>query len=328
MINSQQPTRYRKINYRIPVPPMSDNMLVYGKYVYLNAGKGRYYVYDLRTPLLGKGGMGEVMRGYDCLNGQPVAIKRILDKYTTIPEVRRKARVESALTFSHPNIVEMLGCCELRSGTGPFFIISRYVEGQNIDKFIKINSNVFSGSERAHRIVKMLLPVLDALEYLHRQHIYHLDIKPSNIMVDQHSTAHIMDLGIANTTIATAGFSANEYGVLGTPRYAAPEQFKLPGETSEVSAQSDIYEMGVTMYELITEYNPFTGNSLREIAEKHFNGYLPHIASTPEPIIKVLQRATELRAADRYPSALAMKEALTKAIEPQQNRSLWPFSRK
>lgn len=100
MINSQQPTRYRKINYRIPVPPMSDNMLVYGKYVYLNAGKGRYYVYDLRTPLLGKGGMGEVMRGYDCLNGQPVAIKRILDKYTTIPEVRRKARVESALTFS------------------------------------------------------------------------------------------------------------------------------------------------------------------------------------------------------------------------------------
>lgn len=317
----------RPVTYRIPVPRMTDNILLYGRYVYLNAGMGRYYVYDLRTPLLGKGGMGEVMRGYDCLSGEPVAIKRIFDRFTTMPEVRRKARVESALAFSHPNIVEMLGCCELRSGTGPVYIISRLVEGLNIDKFIKANGAAFSGSDRASRVIRLLLPVLDALEYLHRQHIYHLDIKPSNIMVDLHSTARIMDLGIANTTIATAGFSANEYGVLGTPRYAAPEQFKLPGQTSEVSAQSDIYEMAVTMYELITDYNPFAGNSIREVAEKHFKGYLPQIAGVPDSIIRVLQCATELKPSDRYGSAAEMKAALMEALEPPR-RSHWLFGRK
>lgn len=106
--------------YKIPVPRMTDNITVWGNYIYLSAGMKRYYVYDTKMPFMGRGGMGEVYRGYDCLTGEPVAIKRLYDRYCSIPSIRRKARIESGLVFSHPNIIEMLGYCEYRSGKGLF----------------------------------------------------------------------------------------------------------------------------------------------------------------------------------------------------------------
>lgn len=302
---------------------MTDNITVWGSYVYLSAGMKRYYVYNTKEPALGRGGMGEVYRGYDCRTGELVAIKRLYDRFCSIPSIRRKARVESGLVFSHPNIVEMLGYSEYRCGRGPIFVISRYVPGLNIDQFIENNAGAFEGTDRAHRIVRIVLPLLDALQFLHRQYIYHLDIKPSNIMVDKFSTARLMDLGIANTSMDTAGFGEDEFGVLGTPRFAAPEQFKVPGRTSTVGRTADLYELAVTIYELITRSNPFQGDSVKDIAYKHFNGYLPAHDSIPDRLLRVLQRASEANPADRYADAATFKEALIESMTPKRRR--WPF---
>lgn len=312
--------------FRIPVPQMNDNIVVKGDYVYLNAGLQRYYAYNLREPIMGKGGMGEVYRGYDCRTGEPVAIKRLYDRYCNIPSFRQKARKESQLTFSHQNIVEMLGICEFRNGRGPIFIISAFVPGLNVDKFIERQSMVFSGSDRAEKIIRLLTPLLDALHFLHRQKIYHLDIKPSNIMIDRFSTARLMDLGIANTTMETAGFGRNEIGVLGTPRFAAPEQFRIPGEISEVDQTSDLYEFAVTLYELITGENPYEGGtSIEDTARKHFTGYLCYHPTLTGPIHKVLQRAGDPDKKARYQSAQEMKAALVEALKPQKPKRRWPF---
>lgn len=300
--------------FRIPVPPMGDRWAVHNNIVYLSAGMQRYYAYSLRDPIMGRGGMGEVYRGYDCRTGEPVAIKRLHDKFCNIPEIRRKARVEAGLAFSHPNIVEMLGFCESVTGQGPVFVISSFVHGLNSDQFIQRQGSVFTGSNRAAKIVRMLLPLLDALEFLHRQYIHHLDIKPSNIMIDKFSVVKLMDLGIANTSMETAGFNKGEFGVLGTPRFAAPEQFRIPGHPSKVDRTSDLYELAVTIYELITGENPFTGSSLKEIANKHFHGYLPPHDLIPDKLMRVLQHATEVNQTDRYPNAIAFKDNLHAAI--------------
>lgn len=319
----QRPTRQPV--FRIPVPRMTDRVMAWGDYVYLSAGMQRYYVYRHKdkSAVIGRGGMGVVYRGYDCRTGEPVAIKRLFDRYCAVPSIRRKARVESSLVFSHPNIVEMLGFCELRSGTGPIFVISRYVQGLNIDRFIEMHQPLFNGPNRAEKIVRLVLPLLDALEFLHRQYIYHLDIKPSNIMVDEFSTARLMDLGIANTTMETAGFGKDEFGVLGTPRFAAPEQFNIPGRQSVVGRTADIYELAVTIYELITGNNPFTGDSIKENAEKHLRCTLPADDLVPDELLKVLRRSTEPNQRDRYATALELKSALSAAFIPKKRR--WLF---
>ena len=314
-------------DYKIPVPRMTDCIMAWGDYVYLSAGMKRYYVYkhkdkDKRS-IVGRGGMGVVYHGYDCRTGESVAIKRLYDRYCESPAVRRKARVESGLVFSHPNIVEMLGFCELRSGTGPIFVISRYVPGHNIDSFIELHRAQFDTPNRAERIVRLMLPLLDALEFLHRQYIYHLDIKPSNIMVDEFSTARLMDLGIANTTMETAGFGKNELGVLGTPRFAAPEQFNIPGRPSTIGRTADIYEMAVTIYELITGDNPYSSESIKESAERHLNRSLPDHASVPGELLKVLRRATEPDPRNRYSKAYEFKAAITAAFTPKKRH--WLF---
>lgn len=293
-----------------------DNIAVVGKYVYLNAGRRRFYFYDAERPALGQGGMGVVLGGLDCMTGEMVAIKQIHDRYADIPSIRQKARVESALTFSHPNIVEMLGCCELRSGKGPMFIISRYVKGFNADKFFEHYARYYNGTDRAVRITNILLPILDALDFLHSQSIYHLDIKPSNIMIDGRSVARLMDLGIANSFLDQASMEASECGVVGTPRFAAPEQFYANGNQVKVSARCDLYEYAVTLYELITGKNPFSAPSLRECYHRHYHGYLPGHDSIPPDLMMVLQRATLPQVGSRYQSAREMKSAILEAISP------------
>lgn len=272
---------------------------------------------------MGKGGMGEVYRGYDCRTGELVAIKRLYDKYCSNPSIRRKARIESGLVFSHPNIVEMLGYSEFKNGQGPIFVISRYVAGLNSDKYFERYFNGFESTERAHKIVRTLLPLFEALAFLHRQFIYHLDIKPSNIMIDKFSTARLMDLGIANTSMETAGFGKGELGVIGTPRFAAPEQFNVPGQPSQIDRTSDLYELAVTIYELITGQNPFVGESIKDIAYKHLNGYLPAHPDIPDRLLSVLQRGAEIKQSDRYPDALTFKAALIDAMIPRKTR--WHF---
>ena len=190
-----------------------------GNIIYLNA-YGRWYQYDETQPPLGAGAMGVVYVGEECQTHEPVAVKRVVDHYANNPEIRRRAHQEADLMFSHPNLVEMLGCCEVRPDTGPIFIISRFVKGENIDKFINAYVRALPNAE--HRICELFLPVLDALAYIHTKGIIHMDIKPSNIMMEQGRNVRLMDLGIADVTDT---INSSTSGMMGTPKYAAPEQF-------------------------------------------------------------------------------------------------------
>ena len=152
-----------------------------GPIVYLAIGN-QWYEYDERRQL-GAGAMGVVYEGREGKTGAAVAVKRVVDRYANNPEIRRRARQEAELMFRHPNLVEMLGCCEMAPNSGPIFIISRFVKGENIDTFI--NNNVRSLPHAEHRICELFFPVLDALSYIHQKGIIHMDIKPSNIMMEQ-----------------------------------------------------------------------------------------------------------------------------------------------
>ena len=291
-----------------------------GSVIYLKAGS-HTYCYDESDPVLGEGAMGIVYKGYELETRKVVAIKRIKDKYCGYPEIRRRARLEASLMFSHPNLVEMYGCCEINPNRGPIFIISGFVEGENIDYFIDKNIRRLPNAEQ--RICKMFLPVLDALSYIHGKSILHMDIKPSNIMVENERNVRLMDLGIADVSMAVDVSSE----MMGTPKYAAPEQFANTTQ-SKLSCATDIYEAGVTLYELITKKNPFP-NAVGEARQLHQNTILQKTPAISDRVLAVIQKATAVDPSHRYQHASEMKNALVDALRdppPKQNlRKVWIY---
>lgn len=314
--------------YRIPVPRMTDSIVVKdNRYVYLATGARSIYMFDhARTPL-GSGGMGTVYYGFDCRTGIPVAIKQLHPNLCSIPWLRECCRRESALAFSHPNIVEMLGCAEFRNQRGPIFVVSKYVPGKNMEEFLSAGIISNRADERPERIVRLLLPILDALEFLHSQRLCHMDIKPTNIMVDNFSVVRLMDLGMATHNVDTAGGFGDEFGVMGTPGYAAPEQFLVPGHQARIDGRSDIYQMAVTIYKLICGDNPYTGESLEHSFRLHRSGSLPENMQLSDRLHAVLAKATVPLPEGRYQNVAEFRAALTDAITPRKKSRFWPFSR-
>ena len=290
-----------------------------GDTIYLNIGQ-RWFQYNERS-LLGSGAMGTVYKGYDCNSGEPVAIKRVKDNYANNPEIRYRAHQEADLMFRHPNLVEMLGCCEIAPDRGPIFIVSNYVNGENIDQFINTHVRALPNVEK--RICELFLPVLDALSYIHQKGIIHMDIKPSNIMMEQGKNVRLMDLGIANIsdTVNTA-----TSGMMGTPKYAAPEQFSDSEKRPQLTAATDIYEAGVTLYELITMHNPFNASTVLEARELHRELVLEKKPMMSEAVYQVIRKATAIYPSDRFQNAGQMKMALKEALaapEPSSNTLLY-----
>lgn len=256
--------------------------------------------------------MGVVYLGQNCQTHEPVAVKRVVDRYANNPEIRRRAHQEADLMFSHPNLVEMLGCCEVAPGQGPIFIISRYVRGENIDKFI--NAHVRSLPNAEHRICELFLPVLDALAYIHSKGIIHMDIKPSNIMMEQGRNVRLMDLGIADVSET---INSSTSGMMGTPKYAAPEQFSDVASKPQLTSATDIYEAGITLYELITKQNPFSASTVAESKALHHGMVLPRVPGISDSVFEVTRKATAIKQEDRYQNASAMKQALKEALPPR-----------
>ena len=283
-----------------------------GDTIYLNIGQ-RWFQYDERS-LLGSGAMGTVYKGYDCNSGEPVAIKRVMDRYANNPEIRRRAHQEAELMFRHPNLVEMIGCCEIAPNRGPIFIVSNFVQGENIDKFI--NDHVRSLPNVEKRICELFLPVLDALSYIHQKGIIHMDIKPSNIMMEQGKNVRLMDLGIADVTDT---MNTATSGMMGTPKYAAPEQFSDPETRPQLTAATDIYEAGVTLYELITMYNPFGAETVLEAKELHQELILEKKTMMSDAVYQVIRKATAIFPSDRYQNAGQMKRALIDALSTPES---------
>lgn len=286
-----------------------------GSLIYLKVA-GKWYHYDERKDYLGEGAMGTVYMGH--LNGtrEIVAIKQVKDKYANVPSIRERAKLEASLQFAHPNLIEMRGYCELNPYRGPLYILSNFISGTEIDKYIQ-HSIPNSTPDRAKKICQLFYPVLDALSYIHSKNIVHMDIKPSNIMVENGRNVRLMDLGIAHV-----GNTLDEFGgssLMGTPKYAAPEQFDVNTE-SKLEPQTDIYEAGVTLYELLCGHNPFTANTIEDSIKKHKTIILPYTDKVPRKLVDVLRIATNANQSCRYKTANEFKNAIVQALIPDDNK--------
>lgn len=282
------------------------------------------FIYSVNKAPIGKGGMGIVVQGNSLRDNRMVAIKRVHDQFANIPEIRNRARVEAGMKFRHENLVEMLGMVESVSGRGPLFIISNFINGVNINKFVKENFSKLDTIERERKIVNLLLPVISALIYIHSYDIKHLDIKPSNIMVENGRNVRLMDLGISIPNAydrykPTRSSSSSGNGLMGTPKYASPEQFGISG-FGEIGHRSDIYGFSVTLYELLTGNNPFTSQNLLEAIEKHSHLILPPSPLITPKLLEVLRKGAHPVQEKRFGSAKdfgeALRNVMTTADEP------------
>lgn len=278
--------------------------------IYLNV-RGQWYYYDPNSTPLGEGAMGTVYLGFSCNSNQRIAVKRVKDRYANNKMIRERARQEASLTFAHPNMVQMIGLCEVAPDYGPIFILSGYVPGITLDAHVREQLSLLSQNDKVEKISNELCKVLDALQYLHSRGVVHRDIKPSNIMIENGSVVKLMDLGIARLN---GGNKYSSYGFIGTPQYAAPEQILRDTGNTEINAQTDIYALGVTYYELLTGKNPFKTDVEAEMLERQIKQKLPYDKKIPRSIFNVILKATEKSAAKRYKSAEEFKYAIQEAL--------------
>jgi len=266
---------------------------------------GKYFV----KRLLGQGGMGQVYHAHDPVIGRDVAIKIIYPQLATDPELTRRFLHEarSAGRLHHPNIVIIYECSEEK---GVPYIVMEYLEGRDLNSIISAQEPM--GLDQKLDIIRQ---ACDALAYAHQQGVVHRDIKPSNIFVLKNGLVKIIDFGLAKVGMT----QLTQVGkVVGTPYYIAPE--RLSGRQEAPDARSDLFSLGVTMYELITYRRPFDGDDLNSILFKILHQEPPPIRRFVEiphadEVQQVLDKALAKQPDRRFQTASEMKQAIEALLE-------------
>lgn len=273
---------------------------------------GEWYCYNPAEEPLGSGAMGTVYMGYRCQNGERIAVKRVKDNFANNKMIRERAKQEASLAFRHQNLVEMIGYCEYAPNSGHIFILSKFVSGKQIDEYVE--EYLKDSPERVEKVCHIIYPILDALDYVHSRGVIHRDIKPSNIMIENESNIRLMDLGIARMN---GGNQFSAFGFIGTPQYSHSEQITRDRNHSiQINAATDIYELGITFYELLTGNNPFDTPTEAETLKKQMTEVLPTNDLIPRRLMQVIWKATEKEQGKRYQTALEFKAAIQQAMLP------------
>lgn len=241
---------------------------------------------------IGVGGMAIVYKARDKKLERYVTVKVLREEFTTDEEfkVRFKIEARSAASLSHPNIVNVY---DVGEDGNIYYIVMEYVNGDTLKKAI-IEKAPFDTKSTINVAIQMA----SALSHAHKNHIVHRDIKPQNILVANDGMIKVTDFGIARAaTAATVTTTAN---AIGSVHYFSPEQAR----GGYVDEKSDIYSLGITMFEMITKKLPYDGDNSVSIALKHINEELPDIRQYNPNVSKslegIIKKATRKRADERY----------------------------
>lgn len=256
---------------------------------------------------IGDGGMAEVYRAHDKMLDRFVAIKILHPQFTSdesfVTRFRREA--QGAAKLSHPNIVSIY---DVGSCNGKHYIVMEYIKGETLKD--KINRE---GPLPLDITLKIVQEIAGALENAHANHLVHCDIKPHNILINEAGHVKVADFGIARaTSSSTITYTGS---IVGSVHYFSPEQAK--GHT--ISPKSDIYSLGVVMYEMLTGRVPFTGETAVSIAIKHLQEtpIAPHeLRSDIPPLVE----AIVLKAMDKNPDNRFSSTELIKEIEQAKRK--------
>lgn len=248
---------------------------------------------------IGEGGMGVVFRADDLLLNVPVALKRLTPRFAARRELLYQ-EVRTGRLISHPNVCRLHDVVEVEEGT---FIAMELITGDDLGSLL-----ARVGRFPSEKAVLVARDLCAALQAAHEAGIIHRDLKPANVMIDGRGVARVMDFGIAVAVDATVG------GVAGTPQYMAPEQL----EAQPASVRSDIYALGLVLYELFTGRPVFTATTIADLRSQHRAPKLPLHALVPEIDSSIEQAVERCLAEDPAARPRSVSEVL--AALPSRDR--------
>lgn len=263
---------------------------------------------------LGGGGMSNVYLAKDKILNRDVAVKVInIPPYEKEKAVERFEReVQNTTILSHSNVVNVL---DVEEDDNCYYLVMEYIEGPTLKEYL-----CKEGKLSADEAVEMTLQILKGIAHAHHHRIIHRDIKPQNILMTKNGTLKILDFGIARALSETALTETNH--VMGSVQYLSPEQAK--GQSTDES--SDIYSIGIVLYELLTGHPPFNGETPVSVAIKHIQEELPSIRkerpSIPQSIENVIMKATRKEKSLRYRDTNEMYYDLLTALDVERKDEL------
>ncbi|MER5891996.1 protein kinase [Streptomyces sp. NPDC001876] len=283
-----------------------------GRYAGGSVAGGRYQLRDL----LGEGGMASVYLAYDAALDRQVAIKTLHTELGREQSFRERFRREAQAVakLQHTNIVSVFdtGEDELGGALMPY-IVMEYVEGQPLGSVLQADIQNY-GAMPADKALKVTADVLAALETSHEMGLVHRDIKPGNVMMTKRGVVKVMDFGIARAMQSGVTSMTQTGMVVGTPQYLSPEQALGRG----VDARSDLYSVGIMLFQLLTGRIPFEADSPLAIAYAHVQEEPVAPSSINRSITPAMDalvaRALKKNPNERFPSAAAMQDEVVRVL--------------
>ena len=265
---------------------------------------------------IGEGGMANVYLANDTFLDRKVAVKVLRGDLSNDEKFIRRFQREAyaASTLSHPNIVEMY---DVGEDNGTYYIVMEYIEGRTLKQLLKKR-----GSLTAPEVVDIMLQLTDGISHAHDMYIIHRDLKPQNIMISDDGKIKITDFGIAMALNSTQLTQTNS--VMGSVHYLPPEQASGKGSTTK----SDIYSMGIMLFELLTGKLPFKGENAVEIALKHMKDDIPSVRkinpNIPQSLENIVLKATAKNPKNRYDDVKEMYNDLKVCLN-EENLNQKPY---